>query len=142
TAFPGLAVGGGTPSTFTELNRNRPDPAMFDWISHTTQALVHAADDVSVMETLETLPWIFRSVRALIGGRPYRVGPSAIGLRWNPYGASTFPNPDSRRVPMARSDPRQRALFGAAWMLGYAAHAARAGVDALVLGAAAGPFGL
>jgi hypothetical protein len=45
-------------STFTELNRKRPEATLFDFITHATCSTVHAADDRSVMEALETLPAI------------------------------------------------------------------------------------
>ena len=84
--FPGVKLGGGMLSTFTELNRKRPKAALFDFITHTTCSIVHASDDRSVMETLETLPAIIASTRAMIGEKPYRIGPSAIAARMNPYG--------------------------------------------------------
>src|SRR5262249_1596858 len=73
---------------------------------------------------------------------PYRLGPSAIGMRYNPYGATLEANAGNRRVAFARQDPRQRGLFGAAFALGYYARAAAAGVEAVCLGAITPPFGL
>ncbi len=47
------------------------------------------------MQSLEALPFILRSTRAIIGpGKPYRIGPSTIGMRQNPYGSRVMPNPD------------------------------------------------
>ena len=43
---------------------------------------------------------------------------------------------------MARIDPRQRGLLGAAWNLGYAAHMARGAVDTLTLSAPVGEYGI
>src|SRR5262249_11709605 len=54
-AFPGVKLGGGMLSTFTELNRKRPKAELFDYVTFTTCSIVHTADDRSVMETLETL---------------------------------------------------------------------------------------
>ncbi|MFC3072001.1 D-apionate lactonase [Shinella pollutisoli] len=141
-AFPDLPLGGGMFSYFTELNRKRPPVGMLDFITHTTSPLVHAADDRSVMETLEALPFITASVRAFAGDMPYRIGPSAIGMRGNPYGASLNANPDNRRMTMTADDPRQATDFAAAWMVGYAAATAGASLDVLSLGSLAGPFGL
>ncbi|MEE8271339.1 MAG: hypothetical protein V3R98_06375 [Alphaproteobacteria bacterium] len=141
-AFPGAAVGGGTLSYFTELNRKRPPAGALDFVTHTTCPIIHACDDGSVMESLESLPSIVRSTAAFVGDTPYRVGPSAIGMRANPYGASYMANPENRRVAMARMDPRQRGLLGAAWTLGYAAHMARGGVAAVALSAPVGEFGI
>ncbi|GGF44868.1 hypothetical protein GCM10011611_59090 [Aliidongia dinghuensis] len=142
-AFPGLRLGGGTFAYFTELNRKRPPVELVDFVTHCTCPIVHAADDESVMQSLEALPFITRSVRAIAGaGKPYRVGPSTIAMRHNPYGSRTMPNPDRRRVAMADADPRQSGLFGAAWLVGYAARMAAAGVEALTLGSLTGPRGL
>jgi D-apionolactonase len=141
-AFPGASVGGGMFSYFTELNRKRPPLPELDFVSFTTSALVHAGDDRSVAETLESLPHIARSVRATVRGKPYAVGPSAIGMRDNPYGQTTTPNPDNVRQAMNRNDPRQRGLLGAAWSLGYFAHFAAGGARQIALGGAVGPFGL
>ena len=141
-AFPGDSVGGGMFSYFTELNRKRPPLPELDFVSFTTSALVHAGDDRSVAETLELLPHIARSVRATFGGKPYAVGPSAIGMRDNPYGQTTMLNPDNVRQAMNRNDPRQRGLLGAAWNLGYFAHFAAGGARQIALGGAVGPFGL
>jgi len=141
-AFPDARIAGGMHASFTELNRCWPPVETIDVITHTTAAIVHAADDTSVMETLQALPAIFATVRARAGGLAYLVGPSAIGMRFNPYGAATAANPDNRRVAMARADPRQRGLFNASWSLGYIARAAAAGVDGVCLGAPVGPFGV
>ncbi|GLS18355.1 hypothetical protein GCM10007874_13720 [Labrys miyagiensis] len=140
-AFPGVKLGGGMATYFTELNRKRPPAALLDFVTHTTCPTVHAADDRSVMETLESLPYVFLSTKAFMGEKPYRVGPSSIGCRENPYGRATTPNPDNRRACLSRLDPRQRGLFNAAYTLGYAAACARGGVSALSMGAPTGPFG-
>ena len=66
-AFPGVTLGGGMFSYFTELNRKRPPVGLLDFVTHATNPIVHAADDDSVMETLEALPHITRSTRAIIG---------------------------------------------------------------------------
>jgi hypothetical protein len=141
-AFPDTVLGGGMFSFFTELNRKRPPLELLDFVTHATNPIVHAADDTSVMETLETLPHITRSVRALIGGKPYRLGPSTIAMRMNPYGSRTMPNPRAERICMADDDPRQRGRFAAAWCAGYAAAIAPADVAVWVPAALTGPRGL
>lgn len=141
-AFPRARIAGGMHSYFTELNRCRPPVDAIDAVTHSTCPIVHAADDASVMESLEALPWIFESVRALFPGKPYWIGPTAIGMRFNPYGASTMSNPENVRKPMAVLDPRQRGLFNAAWSLGYIARAAAGRVDGLCLSSLAGPNGI
>lgn len=142
-AFPGTLLGGGMFSYFTELNRKRPPVEMLDFVTHGTNPIVHAADDISVMETLEALPDIFRSTRAIIGdGRTYRLGLCSIPMRQNPYGTHTMDNPDGRRITMARRDPRQNGLFAAAWTLGYAARVAGHDIASFVPAALTGPSGI
>jgi hypothetical protein len=140
--FPGAFAGGGMFSYFTELNRKRPPAELLDFICHSGCPIVHAGDDVSLTETLESLPSIFRSVRAFGGGKPYWVFPTAVSMRDNPYGAVPAENPDNIRQAMNRVDPRDRGLLGTAWYAGYLAHAARAGVDAVTLAATTGPSGI
>ena len=141
-AFPGVRVGGGAFSFFTELNRKRPPAELLDFVHNTTCPITHAADDRSVMETHEALPYQVSTARSFIGATPYRVGPSAIGCRDNPYGRTFAANPNNERICLANSDPRQRALFGAAWTLGYVSSLAHAGVETVCLGAPTGPLGI
>ncbi len=141
-AFPGCAIGGGNFMYFTELNRKPVPFEALDFVTHTTCAIVHAADDRSVTETVESLPFIIGSGRALFGDKPYRLGPVGIGTRSSPFGGDPAANPQGGRVAMCRNDPRQRGLLGAAWHVGVAARAAEGSVDSLILGAAVGDFGL
>jgi hypothetical protein len=104
--------------------------------------IVHAADDVSVAETIDVYPTLIESARALCPGKPVWLGPCTIGVRHNPYGAATQPNPSGLRIPSATVDPRQSALFGAAYAAAAAAQACTYGVETLTLGAVAGPFGM
>lgn len=141
-AFPRALVAGGMHSYFTELNRFPPPIDAIDIITHTTCPIVHAADDISVMESLQSLPWIFRTAQTLAHGKRYWIGPTALGMRLNPYGASPAPNPRNIRKAMAELDPRQRGLFNAAWTLGYLTRAVAGGVAGLCLSSPAGPFGI
>ena len=140
-AFPKARIGGGMFSFFTEMNRKRPPLAEIDLVSFTTSALVHAGDDHSVMEGLESLPAIAASARAIAGKLPLTVGPSAIGFRMNPYGAAPMDNPQNIRQAMNRNDPRQRGLLGAAWTIAYYAHFARSGFNAIAFGGTTGALG-
>ncbi len=141
-AFPKACVGGGMLTNFTEFNRCRPDKTAIDYISHSNTAIVHAADDGSVMQTLETLPHIFKSARVIGGDRPYRLGLIAIGMRTNPYGDTISDNAAQGRLTMATWDPRARALYGAAFAVGVLASTEGQGVSALALASPAGPFGV
>jgi hypothetical protein len=141
-AFPSARIGGGMFSYFTELNRKRPPVDELDLVTFTTSSLVHAGDDRSTTESLEALPYVAKSVAAMTGGKPWNVGPSALGMRSNPYGSAPADNPHNLRQAMNGTDPRQRGLLGAAWYLGYFAHMARGGAATVTLGAGVGPFGI
>jgi hypothetical protein len=141
-AFPGVRIGGGMLANFTELNRTKPPQGLFDFIAHATSGVVHAADDRSVMETIEAVGHIIRSTQSFIGDAAYRIGPSHIGNSFNPYGASHTENPGNGRVTMARVDPRHRALFGAAWHLGYLSQVAEGGLEAATMASPVGEFGI
>ena len=141
-AFLAASVGGGSLTNFTEFNRCPPDAAMVDFVTFGNTAIVHAADDMSVLETLETLPHVFASAAALAGGKPLRLGLVSIGMRSNPYGAGVVPNPGRQRMPMAADDPRQATGFAAAYAVGILAAAASHGVEALALGMPDGPLGI
>ncbi len=116
---------------------------LLDFVSHCTCPIVHAADDLSVMQSLEALPHIARSARAIIGKeKAYWIGPSTIGMRHNPYGARVMENPANCRVAMTDRDPRQTSLFAAAWMIGFVAGTAEAALQTLTVGSLTGRLGL
>ncbi len=140
--FPGTRIGSGMLTNCSELNRYRSIAGFGDFLTHSTTAIVHAADDVSVIQTLEALPQIFASAESLAPGKPYRLGLVSIGMRSNPYGADVAKNPDRVRRAMAIEDPRQRGQFAAAWMIGALAATASSRVESLALAAPSGPFGL
>ena len=141
TAFPGVKLGGGMATYFTELNRKRPPAALLDYVTNTTCPNVHAADDRSVMETMEALPYQILSTRSFMGDLPYRIGPSQLGCRENAYGSATAPTPTmaacasaaSIRASAASSTPPGRSPMSPRF--------ARGGVEAIALGAPTGPFG-
>ena len=139
-ALPGLTIGGGTFAFFTELNRNWPPLGLIDYVTHMVSSVVHAADDRSMIENLESIRHIGGTVRAFADKTPHRVVASAIGLETGP-GGDPAPNPENRRTAMARMDPRQRGLFGAAWTLAAIGEWARGGVAAVTPAALAGEFG-
>ncbi len=141
-AFGGIRIGGGMLSYFTELNRKRVPADRLGFVSHCTNPIVHAADDLSVMQTLEALPFITGSVHAIYGDKPYRIGPSTIPMRQNPYGSRTMDNPAGGRISMANRDPRHNGRFAEAFALGYAIRVLDANLECLTLSALTGPFGL
>jgi len=141
-AFPGVRLGGGMFSYFTELNRKRPPVDDIDLVTFTTTAILHAGDDATVIENLASLPSLTASVRQIANGKPFVVGPSAIGMRMNPYGDAPVRNLANTREAMNENDPRQRGLLGAAWALAYVAQMTHGGAQAITLGGTTGAQGV
>lgn len=140
-AFPAARIGGGMLTNFTELNRRRQGRDAIDFIGHSSCPIVHAADDRSVMETLEALPAMARTVRGIWPGLGWRIGPLALAAARNPYGSAPASNPGWRRLPLADRDPRHHGRFGAAWCAAQAAVLAPLGVELLALLDSHGPSG-
>jgi len=140
-AFPRMAIGGGTFGFFAELNRNWPPAGLIDYITHITCSVVHAADDRTMMENLDSFRAMARTIRAFAGAKPYRLIAAGLGLDSGPYGEPS-PNPDNTRRTMVRMDPRHRGLFAAAWTLAAIAEAAHGGLAAISPAALVGELGI
>lgn len=138
--FPDMVIGGGTLGGFAELNRNWPPFGLVDYVAHTTSSLVHAADDQTLIENLESFRHIARTVRVFAGKMPYRMAASGIALREGSF-SPTGANSANKRVTLASSDPRQRGLFGAAWTLGSLVEMAACGLAAVTPAALSGGSG-
>lgn len=141
-AWPGCLVGGGSLSHFAELNRHPPPAGLLDLVTHETSAIVHAADDDSVMRTLAALPAVLATARTIAGSARRRIGLAAIGVRSNPYGNDVARSEGHTRVAAVRNDARHHALFGAAFALGHLAQSTDAGVHEWVPALTTGDFGL
>jgi hypothetical protein len=141
-AFPGIAIGAGTRGLFTELNRTRPTPGLADFVSHAFCPTVHDAGDDAVMSIAMSLPTMAFSARQFSAGARHSIGPMSIACRFNPYGPTPTPNPDNVRLCLSESDPRQRGLFGAAWLVSVFAAAAYCGIDTVLAGTLSGRLGL
>ena len=141
-AFPGIAIGAGVMSNFTELNIDRPNLEGADYVTHGTCGVIHEPDDRSVMETLETLPHIFRSVRAIAGQaslspRPQRHG-HALQPLWQDDRRQSRQCPHRLRPSgPAPARPVRRRFASAMWP-----GRRRPAIERVCFGAPTGPFGL
>ena len=95
-AFPGVRLGGGMLSNFTELNRKRPPAELLDYRHpraprpdpRRRRPLGHGDPRVD-RRTSSARP------APSVGRTPYRIGPSHIGNSFNPYGADHHAEPDN-----------------------------------------------
>lgn len=110
----GIPVGSGTDAFFTQLNRERPDAAAWDFVAYSNNPQVHAFDNGSVMETVRGQRWNIRSCRAIYKKTVY-VTPVTMKMRWNPD--ATRPREVGERLYAEEADVRQSSLFLAVWTL-------------------------
>jgi hypothetical protein len=136
--FPGSRVGGGMLTYFTELNRKWPPAGAMDYVGHAYCPIVHAADDGTVLQNIDSLPFIAETIAERLPGTPYEIISATLSMRQNPYGAAPQPNPDNRRIAMAIADPREKGEFGGLWMLEVAEAVAGTHAEAITLGALSG----
>ena len=117
----GYRLATGTDAYFTEINRERPprDAA----VCYSFNPQVHAGDDRSVMETLEAQPDTVASAREFCDDALV-LTTITLRPRFNPNATSTETGPEPADVLPPTVDPRQRALFGAAWTAGTLAQLA------------------
>ncbi len=138
--FPASAIGGGTPHFFAQLNRLEISGGE-DFMAFTVCPIVHGVEDEAVMNGLQSLPSMLETARHRHPARDWHLGPSALSARASPLGRQ--PRSDGqKRMALAARDPRSRGMFGAAWLLGHLAMAARAQVQAVTLPALQGEDGL
>ena len=128
-AFSGSAIGSGTPHFFAQFNR-MDDVGPADFLSFTVCPIVHGADDAAPMAGLHSLLSLLATARTRYPGRALRIGPSSMGARSSPLGQQPASD-GTRRLALARRDPRTRGLCGAVWLLGHVVQAARAGAEAV-----------
>ena len=139
--FPDQFIGGGVTSAFAELNRNWPPGGLVDFIFYPIGSLVHACDDQTLMENLQSIPAGLATAKAFGGGKPVRIIQATLGLDlgMEPHKSAEQGN---RRATLAQLDPRHRGLFGAAWALGAVSRAALHGVSAIAPAGLVGEFGI
>jgi hypothetical protein len=138
--FPETAIGGGTPHFFVQLNRLE-GLGTVDFLTFTSSAIVHGADDEVVMLGLQSLPSMIETLNARFPGLPVQVGPATIATRRSPLGQAAKTD-GKQRLAMATDDPRARGLYAGAWLLGYVASLAAAGAEGITVMSLTGPSGI
>ena len=125
-----IPIYSGTNTDYIFMRRSMPPLDQIAGLSFSMCPQVHAFDNTSLMETLEGQAAAAASASRLGQGRPVRVSPVTLKMRFNPYATAAAPKPRPGELP-PEVDPRQMALFGAAWTLGSIRALALAGAASL-----------
>jgi hypothetical protein len=121
--FPGTKVGTGTNANFAELNRNRPDPDLPDFLTYSIHPQAHASDPLTMVENLAGQKDTVLAARLFPGKKPISVSPVTLKSR-------------------SHVDARQPSLFCAGWTLGSFKYLAESGVDSITYYETAGRGGI
>jgi hypothetical protein len=111
---PQALFGSGTNVYFTELNRSRPRVAPLDVVCYSINPQVHAFDNTSLVETLETQGVLVDSARRFVGDTPLAITPVTLKPRFNPSATGAQGPLAPGELPL-QVDVRQMSLLGAGW---------------------------
>lgn len=98
-AFPGSAIGSGTPQFFAHFN-HMDDVGPTDFLCFTICPFVHGSDDAAPMAGLQSLPSLLATARTRYPGRALRIGPSSLVARSSPLGKKPASD-GTRRMALA-----------------------------------------
>jgi hypothetical protein len=125
--LPGIKLGIGTPYYFTQLNRERPDASIADFVFYSNNPQVHAFDEASMVETFEGQADTVTTARQFAQGKEIWISPVSLRTRFNPDAASAA---ISGALSYAHPpDPRLSGLFAAGWAIGCLSALTAAGAD-------------
>lgn len=126
--FPGLKVGAGVNAYYAELNRNRPNAELADFISFMISPQIHAFDELSIIENIEGISEVVMSAKSLYPGKPIWISPITLKQRFNIVATSKETVAKAGELP-ALVDVRQSSLFTVAWTLGAIKQLTQNGAD-------------
>lgn len=119
--IPDVLVGYGSNTYFTEVNRERPEGDLYDFVSFPLFPQAHASDTRTIIENLQTGPDVIATIRSFTD-KPIFVSPLTLAPRGNDI------------------DPRQHTRFAAEWTLRCIA--SLGGVARVTVEKASGPRGV
>ena len=136
--FSGVPAGGGTDCYFTQFNRLRPPFQLIDFVAFSVNPQVHAFDDMSMIENIQTLPDMVETALYLANGLPVHITPVTLKPRFNPDATTTVS--DEQKI-LSRLDHRHPVAFNALWTLGCLKQLAQSGAGSVTFFQTAGEEG-
>ncbi|HZY82815.1 MAG TPA: hypothetical protein VFE50_25015 [Cyclobacteriaceae bacterium] len=130
-AYPGVLIGAGFNSYFTELNRNRFDYRGIDFVTYPMTPQAHAIDTLTVIENIPTPKYVVPTAKTFAKGKDVHTGPVSLRPRFNPDAKSEEKKEEI--VLPHKYDVRQATALAAGWMIGTIKYLAEGGADAITL---------
>lgn len=124
----GSSVVGGTNDNFAELNEAPPLDSQMDAVYFSINPQIHATDDLSLIENLESQSDTVFSAKCLFRNLPVVVSPVTLKPRRN--SVTTLPRQIERPLPET-VDPRQISMLAASWTLGSIKYLSEAGASSI-----------
>ena len=113
-----IQIGGGSDANFCELNREHAignlELADFDVLAWSINPQVHATDDQSVMETVNSLSAMVNTAKEMTDKKPMVISPITLRPRFNAVARDTH---SDFGFPEPRGDGRQHEPIVATWMI-------------------------
>lgn len=140
--FGSSEAGTGTNANFAELNRQRPDTGLPDFLTWSVNPQIHAFDPLSLIENLSGQADTVVSARAFPGEKPVIVSPVTLKPRFNAVALTPEEEEATGDDFPDRFDPRQTSLFCAGWTLGSIKYLAESGAGSITYYETAGRGGI
>jgi len=77
--LPALLLGYGTEGAFADFNSQRPENMMFDFVSFSLHPQVHATDERSILDNVDSHADLLHTARLLTNGKAVHVSPITFG---------------------------------------------------------------
>jgi len=142
TLPPGIPVFVGTDDNFTELNRNRVNPADLGayGVCYSPSPQIHDSSEQAILETAEAFPAVIQTARSFTNGAPQAISPLMFTARRNIHAPGRVIDRVGRDENSV--DERWGGMFSAVWLTATLLPILEGGVERVTLGEIAGPRGV
>jgi len=140
-SFPGIRIASGTNANFAQLNRNRPQSEMADFICYSIQPQEHASDNLTLVENLKSQEYTVESCKMFSGKKGVWVSPVNIRRRFNANTNNYETRFTGTGMP-PQVDSRLMSLLGASWIAGSIKYLCESGASGITILETAGERGI
>jgi hypothetical protein len=132
----------GTDDNFTELNRNRVNPAEMGayGVCFSPSPQIHDSSERAILETVEAFPAVIQTARSFTNGAPQAISPLMFTARRNIHAPGRVIDRVGRDENSV--DERWGGMFSAVWLVATLLPILEGRVERITLGEIAGPRGV